>query len=91
MINLLTLFYSFSGLVPGTGPRSQLHKLGDKDLCCVGVETLNHLQHTYVSHRTRSLLITASARREPNEETLLERSPTEESLDFARIKLFFPC
>lgn len=53
MINLLTLFYSFSGLVPGTGPRSRLHKLGDKDLCCVGVETLNHLQHTYVSHRTR--------------------------------------
>lgn len=44
MINLLTLFYSFSGLVPGTGPRSQLNKLGDKDLCCVGVETLNHLQ-----------------------------------------------
>lgn len=46
MINLLTLFYSFSGLVPGTGPRSQLNKLGDKDLCCVGVETLNHLQYS---------------------------------------------
>lgn len=46
MINLLTLFYSFSGLVPGTGPRSQLNKLGDKDLCCVGVETLNHFQCT---------------------------------------------
>lgn len=46
MINLLTLFYSFSGLVPGTGPHSQLTKLGDKDLCCVGVETLNHLQYT---------------------------------------------
>lgn len=54
MINLLTLFYSFSGLVPGTGPRSQLHKLGDKDLCCVGVETLNHL-HTrmYPTKRAR--------------------------------------
>lgn len=46
MINLLTLFYSFSGLVPGTGPHSQLNKLGDKDLCCVGVETLNHLQYS---------------------------------------------
>lgn len=46
MINLLTLFYSFSGLVPGTRPRSQLNKLGDKDLCCVGVETLNHLQYS---------------------------------------------
>lgn len=44
MINLLTLFYSFSGLVPGTRPHSRLNKLGDKDLCCVGVETLNHLQ-----------------------------------------------
>lgn len=46
MINLLTLFYSFSGLVPGTRPHSQLNKLGDKDLCCVGVETLNHLQYS---------------------------------------------
>lgn len=46
MINLLTLFYSFSGLVPGTGPHSQLNKLGDKDLCCVGVETLNHLRYS---------------------------------------------
>lgn len=55
MINLRTLFYSFSGLVPGPGPHSHLNKLGDDDLCCVGVETLNHLG--YVTHRMRSILI----------------------------------
>lgn len=49
-----------SGPVPGTGPRSQLNKLGDNDLCCVGVETLNHLQCSlhvpYVTHRMHAIL-----------------------------------
>lgn len=67
MINLLTLFYSFSGLVPGTGPHSQLNKLGDKDLCCVGVETLNHLQYSvHVCNPQNAININHEVWKKPN-------------------------
>lgn len=83
MINLLTLFYSFSGLVPGTGPRSQLNKLGDKDLCCVGVETLNHLQYTvHVCNPQNVININHKVSLEEAEHNAtLEMVTGEESLD----------
>lgn len=81
MINLLTLFYSFSGLVPGTGPYSQLNKLGDKDLCCVGVETLNHLQYTmHVCNPQNVININHKVSLERTEHNAMELVVTEEEI-----------
>lgn len=98
MINLLTLFYSFSGLVPGTRPHSQLNKLGDKDLCCVGVETLNHLQYSvHVCNPQNVININHEVSLEKDEHNVGDNDSrrdfgsahvSKKSLDFVRIKLF---